>query len=173
MHRVQIILVASLLFLAAPVITADTLTGRVLRVIEGDQLVVLTPGQAQQRVRLEGIDAPERGQTGGGRSRDYLARQVTGRFVVVDYQRRDRYGALVGKVLLGGVDMNLEQLKAGMAWYYRHFAEALAPSDRMAYEQAEQEARRERRGLWANDSAAPPWDWRQAPPWMRQRQVHW
>jgi endonuclease YncB( thermonuclease family) len=172
MRRIRIIAIIILLCFLSPAI-AETLTGRVLRVIEGDRIVLLTPGGAQQQVRLLGIDAPERGQTDGARSQDYLAERLTGRFVVVVYQRRDRFGAIIGQVRLGGVDVNLEQIRAGMAWYYRHQATELTPSERIVYEQAEQEARREHRGLWAGESPVSPWEWRQAPPWRKQRRSDW
>lgn len=61
---------------------------------------------------------------------------------------------------MDGHDVNLEQLRAGMAWWYREYAKEQVPQNRRAYEQAENEARAAKRGLWAEAKAAPPWEWR-------------
>ena len=100
---------------------ADTLSGRVVRISDGDTLVVLDSSDAQHKIRLSGIDAPERGQAYGTKSKDYLSDLVAGRFVVVEYGKRDRYQRILGKVLLSGEDMNLEQIRAGMAWHYKNY----------------------------------------------------
>jgi endonuclease YncB( thermonuclease family) len=100
---------------------ADTLTGRVVRVTDGDTIVVLDSGNAQHKIRLTGIDAPERGQAFGTKSTDHLSDSVAGKFGVVEYNKRDRYQRILGKVLLSDQDMNLEQVKAGLAWHYKYY----------------------------------------------------
>jgi len=151
------LLLALLWVLPAP---AATLTGRVTRVVDGDTLVVLSEGQAQHKIRLAGIDAPERAQPYGHKSTEHLSGLVAGRFVVVDWQKRDRYGRIVGKVVLAGEDVCLEQVEAGLAWHYKRYAGEQSPEDRQAYAKAEEEAREARRWLWAEPKPLPPWEWR-------------
>jgi len=136
-----------------------TLPGRVLRVIDGDTLVVLGPGNAQHEVRLAGIDAPELDQRYGQASKDHLSRRVAGRFVVVDWNKRDYYERLVGKVLLAEQDAGLAQVRAGLAWHdTRHHGEQTR-TDRVRYARAEEEAQNAKRGLWADANPIPPWEW--------------
>lgn len=101
--------------------TADTLTGKVIRIADGDTITVLDAGRQQHKIRLAGIDAPEKAQAYGNRSRQKLADMVFSRTVIVEWDKRDRYGRLVGKVMVNGIDANLEQIKAGMAWWYEKY----------------------------------------------------
>ncbi len=110
------VIVAAFLLLAAPIAFADTLTGKVVKVTDGDTIYVLDSTRTQQKIRLAGIDAPERKQAYGLASRKHLASIVTGKQVTIEYQKRDRYGRIVGKVWVNGVDACLKQVKAGFAW---------------------------------------------------------
>ena len=92
-----------------------------MRVTDGDTIVVLDPANIQHKIRLTGIDALEHGQAFGTKSKDQLSDSVAGHFVVVEYDKRDRYQRILGKVLLSGEDMNLEQIRAGMAWHYKKY----------------------------------------------------
>jgi endonuclease YncB( thermonuclease family) len=139
---------------------ADTLTGRVVRVTDGDTIVVLDSGNAQHKIRLTGIDAPERKQAFGTKSKEHLSDSVAGKFVVVDYNKRDRYERILGKVLLNDEDMNLEQVRAGMAWHYKKYQKEQSPEDCALYSDAEIEAREARRGLWHDPAPVPPWEYR-------------
>ena len=140
---------------------ADTLTGRVVRVTDGDTIVVLGLDNAQHKIRLTGIDAPERGQAFGTKSRDHLSNSVAGKFVVVVYEKRDRYERILGKVLLSGKEMNLEQIRVGLAWHYKKYQNEQSPADRELYSEAEVEAREAKRGLWYDAQSLPPWEYRQ------------
>ena len=93
--------------------SATTLTGHVVRVTDGDTIVILSEGNLQHRIRLQGIDAPERSQAFGNKSREHLSKLVASRLVIVEYDKRERYGRIVGKVLVGGEDSCLEQIAAG------------------------------------------------------------
>jgi endonuclease YncB( thermonuclease family) len=148
------------LFLIPASVSAATLTGRVVRVSDGDTIVVLDANNAQHKIRLQGIDAPERGQAYGSKSKDHLSDSVAGKFVVVEYVTRDRYERILGKVLLSGEDMNLGQINAGLAWHYKKYEGEQGASDRIRYSDAELDARRHKRGLWADSDPVPPWDYR-------------
>jgi endonuclease YncB( thermonuclease family) len=152
---------AFLLLLAEAILAAD-LHGTVIVVPDGDSLVVVDADRRQHRVRLAAIDAPEKGQPFANRSRDHLARWVLDRTVRVRWYKRDEYERLVGTVLLNETDVNLEQLRAGYAWWYRQYAHEQSSVARRDYERAEREARRTRRGLWADERPVPPWHWRRS-----------
>lgn len=129
--------------------------GQIIEVYDGDTATLLTSDNVKYRVRFFGIDAPEAAQTFGIDSRDALRDKILGREVTVRVAATDRYGRAVGKVLLGGRYINREMAAEGMAWYYRDYA-----SGEYDLAEAEREARRERRGLWKNFAAQPPWEWR-------------
>ncbi|MGC1955811.1 MAG: thermonuclease family protein [Gammaproteobacteria bacterium] len=154
--------ILALLVCTLPLAHAETLTGRVVRVTDGDTLVILAPNNAQHKIRLQGIDAPERGQAYGTKSKEHLSELVAGKFVVIEFDKYDRYGRIIGKVLLSGADMNLEQIKAGLAWHYKKYQGEQSASDRVKYSDAEREARRLKLGLWHDPNPVPPWEYRQA-----------
>lgn len=135
---------------------SQTLTGRVVRVADGDTITVLDSTNTQHRIRLEGIDAPESHQAFGTQSKKSLSEMVFGKDVTVVYQKTDQYGRLVGKILLDGKDVNLEQVKAGMAWHYKEYKREQAPEDRELYAKAEDEAHTSRRGLWLDQEPVEP-----------------
>lgn len=115
---------------------ADTLTGRVVKVVDGDTIYVLDSNYEQHKICLTGIDAPERKQAYGLASRKYLSSIVAGQQVMIDYQKRDRYGRIVGKVLVDGIDACSEHVKAGFAWHYRKYQQEQSPEDRRLYADA-------------------------------------
>jgi endonuclease YncB( thermonuclease family) len=137
-----------------------TLEGKVVGVADGDTITVLGAGNQQTRVRLQGIDAPESRQAFGQASKRNLSDLIFGRQVVVEYEKTDQYGRTLGKVLIGGRDVNLEQVKAGLAWHYKYYQDEQSPDDRRLYANAEMEARSAKRGLWADPAPIPPWDFR-------------
>jgi endonuclease YncB( thermonuclease family) len=96
-------------------IAASSLTGKVARVVDGDTLYVLDTNCKQHKIRLARIDAPERKQAYGLTFRKHVVSIVAGQQVIAEYQKRDRYGLIVGKVLLDGIDVCLEQVEAGFA----------------------------------------------------------
>lgn len=136
-----------------------TLAGKVVRVSDGDTVVVLKD-RDQTKIRLLGIDAPEKSMPFGQVCSKKLADLVAGRDVTVEIVDTDQYGRSLGKVLLAGHDMNLAQIEAGCAWHYKHYEKAQVPADRALYAQAEIAARRARRGLWADAKPVAPWDFR-------------
>ena len=133
-----------------------------MRVTDGDTLVVLDATKIQHKICLQGIDAPERGQAFGTKSKEHLSELVAGKTVVVDYNDYDRYQRVLGKVLLSGEDVNLEQVEAGMAWHYKKYQSEQSSTDRVKYADAEREARRLKLGLWRDPNPTPPWEYRQA-----------
>lgn len=92
------------------------ISGRIVRVLDGDTVEMLEPGNQLTRVRLAGIDAPEKSQPFGQRSRQELSSMVAQRHVTVTGSDTDRYGRLLGTVWLGVKDVNAEQIRKGLAW---------------------------------------------------------
>jgi len=130
---------------------------------------VLDSNNEQHRIRLAGIDAPEKGQPFGKASRKMLRELVAGNDVRVVFYKYDRYGRIVGKVWVRPpdcpkcgktLDVSLAQITSGMAWWYRKYAHEQSSEDRGRYEFAEQEAKAERVGLWHEKNPVPPWEYR-------------
>jgi len=154
--------------LLSPPALAD-ISGRVVAVTDGDTIKVLDADNVQYKVRLKGIDAPERGQPFGKASRNHLAFMVAGKEVRVVSSGEDRYGRVLGKVWVQPadcpscgktLDANHAQVLAGMAWWYRYYASEQSPEDRGRYESAEDEARARGWGLWADPEPISPYEWR-------------
>ena len=139
---------------------ADTLSGRVVGVTDGDTLTVLDTRFQQHKIRLVGIDAPESEQPFGARAKQHLGSLVFGSAVTVVYEAQDHYGRTLGKVLINGKALNLEQIQAGLAWHSKAYQSDHSRADREQYAGAEANARSAHRGLWADRSPIPPWDWR-------------
>jgi endonuclease YncB( thermonuclease family) len=135
-------------------------TGRVVGVIDGDTLDILTAGFETLRVRLSGIDAPELGQAFGRSAKAALSSLVFARSVAIEWRKRDRYDRVVAKVTLEGRDIALEMLTLGMAWHYTRFESEQPAADRGEYADAHTRARLARRGLWADTAPVPPWEYR-------------
>lgn len=146
-----VILAFSLWKLAGPV---KTTPGQVERVVDGDTLQVAGEGGKAVRVRLAGIDAPERGQPFADRATTALRELAEGKMVKLAGDNHDRYGRLVATVYAGDLNVNLEMVKRGMAWYYRQYKQDRALDD------AERAAREAKLGLWRQDRPAAPWDYR-------------
>ena len=139
---------------------AETLVGKVVGVTDGDTVTVLDEQRQQHKVRLAGIDAPEKRQPFGSRSKEALSDKVFGKTVAIEWNKLDRYGRIVGKIVVDARDVNLGQIEAGLAWWYQKYSSEQSVADRKLYEQAEVNARMKRLGLWSEPAPTPPWDWR-------------
>ena len=140
---------------------ARTIEGRVVGVADGDTVTILDADKVQHKIRLAGIDAPERAQAFGSRSKESLSDLVFSKSVTVETEKKDRYGRDVGKVLVNGVDANLEQVQRGFAWHYKAYEREQSAIDGKSYADAEIEAKAARRGLWTDTQPVPPWEFRQ------------
>ena len=132
---------------------------KVVKVADGDTVNVLDRTKTQHKIRLGGIDAPEQKQAFGRKATQNLAKYVAGEYIEVEYDKRDRYGRIVGKLLKDGRDIYLLQVKDGFAWHYKFYEKEQSELDRMLYSSAEIEARNKTIGLWSAP-AVPPWEFR-------------
>lgn len=139
---------------------AAELPGRVIGITDGDTITVLTADHVQEKIRLAGIDAPERRQPYGQASKQHLSDLAFDRNVIVIWDKRDRYGRIVGKPMIKGRDVALEQIRAGFAWHFKRYQREQSPADRELYDATESAARARNVGLWQEKNPIPPWDWR-------------
>lgn len=147
------VLVAIAFAVLTTVSSADTLTGRVVGVSDGDTITLLVERQ-QLKVRLVEIDAPEKAQAFGNRSKQSLSDMCFDKEAQILEKGKDRYGRTLGRVSCDGIDANAEQVRRGMAWVYDNYV-----TDHALY-QLQNEAKAASRGLWSDPDPVPPWDWR-------------
>ena len=142
----------TILFLVCETFAA-TFTGQVVGVIDGDTIEVLHSGQAE-RIRLNGIDCPEKGQAYGKKAKQFTSSLVFGKQVIVHPYKQDRHGRTVADVFVDETNVSRELLRVGLAWWYRKY------SNDLELERLEQEARLDKRGLWADPNPVAPWEYR-------------
>ena len=161
------------LFLYSPAL-AGTLQVKVVKVVDGDTVTIVDDSGKKHRIRLAGIDAPEKDQPYGDKSTQGLNKLISGRIVTIEYEKRDRYKRIVGKVLVDPpgdvfcmaldcvkkIDAGLEQIKSGLAWHYKYYQMEQSEEDRRLYSEAELEARIQQIGLWVDEEPIAPWEWR-------------
>jgi endonuclease YncB( thermonuclease family) len=132
----------------------------VVGVADGDTITLLDSNRQQHRIRLAGIDAPEKAQPFGQRSKQHLSDLAFGKQAKADCYKIDRYDRDVCTVYVDGKDIGLAQIDAGLAWWFRKYAHEQLPKDRIDYEAAEDRAAADRVGLWQDKNPVPPWEWR-------------
>lgn len=132
----------------------------VVGVSDGDTITALTHDRQQMKVRLAGIDAPEKKQAFGQRSKQNLSNLVYGKSVDLQCTKLDRYQRHLCTVMADGRDVNLQQIRDGMAWHYKLYAKEQSPADALNYSKFESIARDDHVGLWSHRSPLPPWEWR-------------
>lgn len=144
----------------SPLSWADTISGRVVGISDGDTIVVLDTKNKQHKIRLSGIDAPEKRQAFGTKSKEALSADIFDKEIEVEFTKCDKYGRIIGKVILDYNDMNIRQIERGLAWHYKEYMAEQDAEDREMYEMAEFVARSMGTGLWADSHPVPPWDFR-------------
>lgn len=133
---------------------ALTLQGKVVHIADGDTLTILTITNQQVKIRLAGIDTPEKAQPFGNKAKQALAALTFQQQALIQVETKDKYGRTVGTVIVKGRDVNAELVSQGMAWVYRKYT-----NDQKLYA-LEADAKQAKRGLWATDHPIEPWLWR-------------
>ena len=146
-----------LLLLFAPA-TCFSWPAKVISVADGDTITVIRGGE-QLKIRLYGIDSPEKGQDFGQKARELTAALVAGRNVDIEQMDIDRYGRIVGLVEVNGQSLNNLIVQNGFAWVYPQYC-----NERFcdAWIQSEATARQSKKGIWKAPVVIPPWEWREA-----------
>ena len=143
-----------LLFFATTCVGTHYLSGEVVRVADGDTFTLLVDGQ-QQRVRLHGIDCPERGQPYSRVATQFTKDLLASGKVEVAQMDTDQYGRIVGIVYINDtINLNERLLEAGLAWHYTAYD--FSPD----WMKLAADAKEAKRGLWAEKGAIAPWEWR-------------
>jgi len=152
---VKSLLLTIILSCLSPQSFATTYTGKVISIADGDTIKILVD-QTQHKIRLAEIDTPEKAQPYGQRAKQALSALAFGKIAEVEQKDIDRYGRIVGRVYINGIDVNAKMVRGGYAWVYRKYA-----TDQSLYAM-EDDARENKRGLWALPEAQriPPWEWR-------------
>ena len=142
------------------IVNAKTIEGLVVGVADGDTITVLDQQKNTYKIRLQGIDAPEKKQAFGEKSKQSLHDLVHGKQVRIEYDKEDKYGRIVGKITLDDLDICLQQLVLGMAWHYKKYQNEQSVADRVVYTDAELKSKSLKLGLWADETPMPPWEFR-------------
>lgn len=159
MNQLSALPLAFALFTCWGTALADVLEGKVVGISDGDTITVLVD-RREVKVRVAGIDAPEKKQPFGQRSKEHLSDCAFGKAVSVEWSKTDRYGRAIGKVTAHGVDCGLRQIELGMAWHYKAYAKEQKVIDRAAYSEAESQSMTRKSGLWSEPHPTPPWEFR-------------
>ena len=155
----HLFLVLVLLVVTTADAKASIFSGKVVRIIDGDTIVILTT-ERRVRVRLAGIDTPEKNQPWGNAATREMRRLVAGRTVDVEWHKKDRWNRKIGIVYSEGQDVGLVMVERGFAWHFKRYANEQTHSNREAYAAAEASARHRKKGLWSDPEPIAPWEWR-------------
>lgn len=134
--------------------SSEIITGKVVKVSDGDTITILTEKNEQVRIRFSGVDCPEKSQEFGQKAKEFTANLCAGKQVKVISQSKDRYGRVLGVVMVDGVNVNKELLKEGLAWHYKQYDKS------KEFANLESQARRKKIGLWAEKNPIAPWEFR-------------
>ncbi|GAB6121146.1 thermonuclease family protein [Dysgonomonas termitidis] len=132
----------------------ESLTGKVVSVADGDTFTLLTDNNGRMKVRLYAIDAPERGQDFGTKSREFLNDLCYGKTVTIEKKDTDQYGRILGIAFVDGMNLNEEMVRNGLAWYYSHYV------DDPKLDALEQSARRQKLNIWSMKNPVHPHEFR-------------
>jgi endonuclease YncB( thermonuclease family) len=146
-----------MLLAAAPIARAELIQALVLDVVDGDTLQIVDTSRKVTWVRLAGVDAPELSQSFGQASKLSLSAMVNGDYVSVHVQRVDARGLTYGRVVLRGYDINLAQLRKGMAWFDAANPGDAPAADAAIYRDMESKAQAAGVGLWSESAPVAPW----------------
>ncbi len=161
MHFYQIVFKHfAAILLCLTLASAHAFEATVVGISDGDTITVLDSRKTQHKIRLAGIDAPEKGQDFGNKSKEYLSDLAYEKVVNIPDNKLDRYGRTVSRVFVGRTDASLEMIKAGMAWHFKKYQHEQSLEDRLSYNAAELEARKVKIGLWSIGVAKRPEDFR-------------
>ena len=141
-----------MLFLVLATLSLLAHPAKVIKISDGDTITILTQQRKQVKVRLYGIDAPEKKQPYGQKSRQFLASLIAGQIVEVEPKGKDRYKRTLGIIYYKGQDINAQMVLNGYAWAYVKYSRMYVDHERLA--------REKKRGLWQSSNPTPPWVWR-------------
>ncbi len=158
MKRQLILYLLISLLLSTPALS-KVITGKVIHIADGDTITILDSNKTQHKVRLYGIDTPEKSQAFGNKAKKFTSSLTASKTAEVTAYDTDRYGRTVGVVMVNGVNVNQSLVEAGYAWQYRKYCKEAFCND---WIRLEDQARNSKLGLWADANPVAPWDYRKA-----------
>ena len=157
----QLVIGLLIMVLSLPLLAADCkLPGKVIRVLDGDTIAVMDKQRQSHKIRLAGIDAPEKKQPYGKKAKKVLTALLRNKRVCIEWHKQDRYKRKVGIVWLDQVDINLQMLHQGLSWHFKKYAKEQSAENQRLYAAAERTSKSKVIGLWQEPDAIAPWDWR-------------
>ncbi len=155
MKRKKLFFLWILLLSTNLLLSAKTIVGKVIGVKDGDTIEILTDNKEPITIRLHEVDCPEKKQDYGTKAKQFTSDLCYGKRVTVKIANTDRYGRIVGTVILPDKSiLNEELVKAGLAWQYKQYSK----SEKL--QKLEEEAKTKKLGLWADKNPTPPWEFR-------------
>ena len=146
--------IINIFLLLTTILVAETITGKVISVTDGDTIKILDEKNKVYKIRLNDIDAPEKKQAFGNKSKENLSKYIAGENVRVEYQKLDRYKRILGTVYFKDKDINKQQIIDGYAWVYKKY------SKNNEYINQERISKNHKRGLWKDENPLEPWEYR-------------
>lgn len=153
--KMQKTLLLFVLMFFSIVISAQSFQVKVVKISDGDTFTAINRDNLQLKFRIWGIDAPEKKQAFGTKSKEYLSSLIFGKTITIDVQKQDGWGRYLAYVYTPDKkDVSLEMIKAGMAWHFIEY------DDSEEYKKAELQARKSKKGLWSDPHHIAPWEFR-------------
>lgn len=146
--------IINIFLLLTTILVAETITGKVISVTDGDTIKILDEKNKVYKIRLIDIDAPEKKQAFGNKSKENLSKYIAGENVRVEYYKLDRYKRILGTVYFKDKDINKQQIIDGYAWVYKKY------SKNNEYINQERISKNHKRGLWKDEKPIEPWEYR-------------
>lgn len=128
------------------------LEGKVIKVSDGDTITILTAQKEPVKIRLHGIDAPEKKQAYGEKSKQFLSSLIANKVVKIKVKGKDRYKRVIGIVYLNDDDINAKMVKNGYAHAFIKYSKDYLHLEGLAKEQ--------KLNIWSNKNIITPWDFR-------------
>lgn len=136
------------------ILTSFTITGKIVSILDGDTIILLDSNNEQIRVRLEGIDCPEKSQPFGQMAKQATSSFIYGKEVRIITSGKDRYGRTIGFIYIDDICVNKELLRLGLAWHYKAY------NNDPELAKLEEQARASKIGIWSQTEPIAPWDYR-------------
>ncbi len=146
--------IINIFLLLTTILVAETIKCKVISVTDGDTIKILDEKNKVYKIRLNDIDAPEKKQAFGNKSKENLSKYIAGENVRVEYYKLDRYKRILGTVYFKDKDINKQQIIDGYAWVYKKY------SKNNEYINQERISKNHKRGLWKDEKPIEPWEYR-------------
>jgi endonuclease YncB( thermonuclease family) len=154
MRRYLFLFNTVLLLFFLPFLCLSQIKGKVIKIADGDTYTLLNDENKPVKIRMYGMDCPEKMQPYGRVAKDYLASLIFSKIVEIKVLKADRFGRILAVTFCEGKNINEEMLKAGLAWHYKYY------DSNARWAELEQKAKEKKVGLWKDSHPIAPWEWR-------------